>query len=232
MFAGGLRALLLQSLHPVALTGVEDHSDYRNAPWQRVQNTSGFIAATTFGTIEHAERAIERVRRIHRAVVGAMPDGTAYAADDPHLLRWVHIAEIDSFLVCHQRFGHHPLSAADADVYVEQTALVAERLGVVAAPRTLAELHAELDAFRPELAATPAAHRVARFLLLDPPLPWAARPGYYALAAGAVATLPAWARSMLDLPAPARVAAPVGAPIGKAATQGARWLMSDPSVAR
>ena len=232
MFPGGIRALLLQALHPVALTGVEEHSDYRSDPWTRVQNTSGFIAATTFGTVEHAEEVIARVRRIHRAVSGTMPDGTPYAADDPHLLRWVHVAEVESFLSTHQRFGERPLTAAEADTYVAQTGLVADLLGVVDPPTTAAALRAEIAAFRPELASTPAARRVARFLLLDPPLPLPARPAYGLLASGALATLPGWALEMLDLPAPVRAAARVGGPIGRAATGTIRWLMGDPSVAR
>ena len=232
MFSGGIRALLLQSLHPIALTGVEEHSDYRSDPWTRVQNTSGFIAATTFGTIEHAREVIDRVRRIHRAVTGTMPDGTPYAAEDPHLLRWVHVAEVESFLSTYQRFGSSPLTPDEADTYVAQTAVVAELLGVVDPPTTEAELHADLEAFRPALAATPAARRVARFLLLDPPLPLPARPAYGLLASGALATMPRWTLQMLDLPAPVRWAARVGGPVGTAATGTIRWLMNDPSVAR
>ena len=232
MFAGGIRALLLQSLHPIALTGVEEHSDYRSDPWSRVQNTSEFIAATTFGTVAHAEEVIARVRRIHGAVNGTMPDGTAYAADDPHLLRWVHVAEVESFLTTYQRFGGAPLTQPDADTYVAQTAVAAERLGVVDPPTTEAGLRADIEAFRPELEGTVAARRVARFLLLDPPLPLPARPAYGVLAAGALATLPQWALTMLDLPAPVRLAARVGGPLGHGATSTVRWLMSDPSVSR
>lgn len=232
MFPGGIRALLLQSLHPIALTGVEDHSDYRNDPWRRVQNTSEFLAATTFGTIEHAEEVIERVRRIHRAVSGVTEDGIPYSADDPHLLRWVHVAEVDSFLATYQRFAARPLSPAEADTYVAQTAVAAERLGVVDAPTTRSGLRADLAAFRPELAGSPAARRVARYLLLEPPLPVPARPAYGALAAGALATMPDWTLRMLDLPTPVRVGARLGGPLGQAATSTVRWLMGDPSVAR
>lgn len=231
MFAGGIRALLLQSLHPVALAAVDDHSDYRADPWTRVQNTSAFLAATTFGTVRHAEEVIEVVRRVHAGVRGVSADGTPYAADDPHLLRWVHLAEVESFLTTFQHYAAVPLSAAEADTYVAQTGLVARRLGVIDPPEDEDELRAGLAAYQPELAGGPAARRVARFLLLNPPLPWVARPAYGALAAGAVATLPAWARRMLGLPG-LRPAEAVGRPVGHAATATVRWLMGDPSVAR
>jgi len=92
MFAAGIRALLLQSLHPLAMAGVAGHSGYKGDPWGRLQRTSTFLATTTFGTIEDAEALIERNRGIHERVQGRAPDGRQYAACDPHLLKWVHIA--------------------------------------------------------------------------------------------------------------------------------------------
>lgn len=97
MLIGGLRALLLQSLHPVAMQAVSDHSGYRSDPWGRFQRTAGFIGATTYGSVDRAERQIELVRRIHRHVTGRMPDGRPYRADDPDLLMWIHVAQADSF---------------------------------------------------------------------------------------------------------------------------------------
>lgn len=94
MFVGGLRALLLQSLHPLAMAGVADHSDYRGDPWGRLARTSTFLAVTTFGTSTDAQRAVDRVRGIHTRVRGTAADGRPYQATDPHLLEWVHIAEI------------------------------------------------------------------------------------------------------------------------------------------
>jgi len=235
MFAGGVRALLLQSLHPVALAAVEENSDYRSDPWSRVANTGAFIAATTFGTIEHAEQTIARVRRIHAAVRGVTSDGRAYAAADPHLLRWVHLAEVESFLTTFQRYGGRRLGQADADRYVTQTGVAAARLGVVDPPTSEAQLRGEIEEFRPELEGTPAARAVARYLLVSPPLPWSARAGYAMIALGAVATLPAWARQMLGVPHPpvagALVDAVVGRPIGSAGTAAVRWVMSDPATA-
>ncbi|MCW2686118.1 MAG: hypothetical protein JWR37_1008, partial [Mycobacterium sp.] len=101
MFVGGLRALLLQSLHPLAMAGVAGHSDYRGDPWGRLQRTSTFLAVTTYGPAADAQRAVDRVRGIHQQVRGVAPDGRPYHATDPHLLEWVHIAEVDSFLLAH-----------------------------------------------------------------------------------------------------------------------------------
>src|ERR1700749_2377680 len=162
MFVGGLRALLPPALHPQAMIAVAQHSDYRNDPWGRLQRTSTFLAATTFGPADDAQRAVDQVRRVHQHITGTGPDGVPYRADDPHLLRWVHVAEADSFLRCHQRDGATPLDAAGCDGYVADTARIALALGVPDPPRTRQELAAALDAYRPELRATPEALEAAR----------------------------------------------------------------------
>lgn len=235
MYAGGIRALLLQSLHPLAMAGVGEHSGYRGDPWGRLQRTSEFLAMTTFGPVESAQRVIDRINRVHTTVVGTARDGRAYAASDPHLLRWVHVAEIDSFLVSHQRYSRTPLTPTEADTYVEQAAWAAGQLGVPDPPLTVAELESQLTAYRPELEATPGALDVARFLLLEPPLPWAARPGFWMLAAGAVEMLPGYAREMLGLSAPGalRRVEPLllrhaAAPLGAVGTAAVGWALADP----
>lgn len=200
MFAGGLRALLLQSLHPLAMIAVAQHSDYRTDPWGRLQGISTFLAATTYGTAEDAQRAVDRVRHVHQHITGTSPDGQPYRADDPHLLRWVHVAETDSFLRCHQRYGARPLDGAGCDGYVADTARIAVALGVPDPPRTRVELTAALRAYRPELRGTPEARDAARFLVRDPPLPLLARGPYALLAATAIGELPGWARRELRLP--------------------------------
>ena len=105
MFVGGIRALLLQSLHPVAMAAVSAHSGFRGDPWGRLHRTSHFLATTTYGTIADAERSIAIVNAIHGRVRGRTPEGVAYRADDPELLAWIHLAEVDSFLGAHQALG-------------------------------------------------------------------------------------------------------------------------------
>lgn len=210
MFPAGITALLLQSLHPAAMAGVAGHSGYRGDPWGRLQRTSHYLATTTFGTIEHAQEAIAVVRAVHERVRGKDEDGRAYRASDPHLLRWVHIAEAWSFLTGYQRYGAGTLTPQEADTYVAQSAISAAALGATDLPMSVAELEGALDRARSELQATPAARDAAAFLLREPPLPWAARPGYQLLAVGAVDLLPDWARDELDL-TNRRGAATVGA---------------------
>jgi uncharacterized protein (DUF2236 family) len=200
MFVGGLRALLLQSLHPLAMAGVAGHSGFRGDPWGRLQRTSHFLAVTTFGTTADAEAMITRVRSIHARVTGTAGDGRPYAANDPHLLRWVHLAEIDSFLAAYQRYGAHPLDQDGRDGYVTDTARVAIALGVIEPPLTERDLRDQLTEYRRELHGTTEARDAARFMLLQPPLPLTARAPYGLLAAAAVGLMPWWSRWPLRLP--------------------------------
>jgi uncharacterized protein (DUF2236 family) len=225
MFVGGLRALLLQSLHPLAMAGVAQHSNYRGDPWGRLQRTSTFLAVTTFGPEDDAQRAVDRVRGIHRRVHGFSSAGRPYHATDPHLLEWVHIAEADSFLRAHQLYGAAPLDQDGRDSYVADMAVIAGKLGVVDPPRTEGELAQRLKAFRPELSSSPEARDAARFLLLTPPLPLAARAPYGVLATTAVAMLPAWARIPLRLPYFPPVELTVVRTVGRALVGGIRWVL-------
>ncbi len=226
MFIGGIRALMLQSLHPAAMTAIAEHSGFKGDMWGRLARTSTFLATTTFGTASDAQTTVDAVRRIHERITGTTADGTPYAASDPHLLKWVHVAEIDSFLVAHQTYGAVPLDQAGRDEYVAQTGDVAARLGVVDPPRTEAELRATLAAYRPELRGTDLAHDAVGFLLWHPELPAAARPAYLVLAAAAVGLMPAWSRRELRLfrlPVTERT---VVRALGHAATGTIRWAMA------
>jgi uncharacterized protein (DUF2236 family) len=171
MFVGGLRALLLQSLHPLAMAAVAGHSGYKGDPWGRLQRTSYFLAVTTFGRVDDAQATITRVRSIHERVTGVAADGRPYAAADPHLLTWVHIAEADSFLRAHTRFGAEPLDQAGRDGYVADVARIGAALGVPDPPLTERDLKERIEAYRGELASTPEARAAARFLLLSRPWP-------------------------------------------------------------
>ena len=224
MFVGGVRALLLQSLHPLAMYGVAEHSGYQDDPWARVASTATYLAETTFATIEHAEEAIARIRRIHTFVTGTAPDGRAYSASDPELLMWVHVAEIDSFLTAYQRFGRTPLTDREADTYVAQAGVPAELLGVVDPPQDVAGLRAEIERFRPDLAVTPPAVDAARLVLHEPPLAWYGRPFYDRISSAAVVTLPRWARTMMA----EQVRLPrttLAEPLGRISVTGVSWVM-------
>jgi uncharacterized protein (DUF2236 family) len=223
MFVGGLRALLFQSLHPLAMAGVAQHSDYRSDPWGRLQRTADFLAATTFGPASQAQRAVDTVHRVHERVVGTASDGRRYAANDPHLLEWVHIAELDSFLAAHDRYGERPLVGDERDRYVADAAVVARALGVIDPPESETSLRARLEWFRPELAGTREARDAARYLLIQPPLPLAARPAYGMIAASAIALMPAWTRFPLRLPWLPVSEAIALRPAGAAITRTIRW---------
>ena len=226
MFVGGIRALLLQTLHPAAMTAVSEHSGFRGDMWGRLARTSRFLAVTTFGTADDAQQAVDVVRSIHDRVTGTMDDGTPYAASDPHLLMWVHVAEIDSFLRAHQRYGREPLDQAGRDEYVAQTAEVARRLGVLDPPTSEAELAATLAAYRPELRGTPQAREAISYLLFKPPLPLAARAPYAVLVAAAVAMMPRWTRRPLGLPWLPVTERTVVRVLGSLATGTIRWAMA------
>ena len=224
MFVGGIRAVMMQSLHPVAMTAVAEHSGFRGDLWGRLARTATFLATTTFGPATHAQATVDKVRRVHEYVTGTTAGGTPYVASDPHLLAWVHAAEVDSFLTAHQAYGQHRLDAAARDEYLAQTAVVAAKLGVVDPPTTVAELRAVLDAFRPELRGTPAAREAMAYVRLEPPLSWPAKQPYAVLWAAAIGLMPAWARAELDLPHHPKLdrVVPLG---GRVAVAGIRWAL-------
>jgi uncharacterized protein (DUF2236 family) len=224
MLIGGVRALLLQMMHPETMAGVADHSDYRRHPEDRLANTSHFVAVTTFGTTHEADLAFAMVERVHRRVVGTTPEGLAYSANDPHLIAWVHHAEVDSFLRAYQRYGAEPLSAADADRYVAEMAVICERLGGEPPARSVAELDAWLAAVRPELAAGNQARDAARWLMLAP-LPLAARPAYAVIAPAAVGLLPDWVRDELRLPLVPGLDAAVVQPAARVLVRALVWAI-------
>ncbi|MDH4171194.1 MAG: DUF2236 domain-containing protein [Acidimicrobiia bacterium] len=201
MFVGGIRALLLQTLHPHVMAGVYDHSTYKSDPLGRLQRTAEFVGTTTYAPVDEAEAMIDRIARLHRRVTGTAPDGQPYDATDPHLLEWVHLTEVDSFLRAHQRYGTVRLGRPDADRYVAEMAQVAERLGTGPTARSVAELRARLQAFRPELTAGAQAHDTVRFLL-RPMLDLRMGAAYATVTGAAIGLLPRFVRRMLWLPLP------------------------------
>jgi len=197
---GGVRALLMQALHPGALAGVSEHSRYEDDALGRLAGTTQWLTVVTFGDRAMADRECARVRGMHRKVSGTYPTPHGpkeYYASDPDLLRWVHIAFTDSFLATHRVWGG-PIPGGE-DAYVREWAIAGELVGVQDPPRSVAELQYQLDEFMPFLTGSETAARTVDFIR-TPPLPLPARPPYSVLFAGAVATMPARYRTMLGLP--------------------------------
>jgi uncharacterized protein (DUF2236 family) len=205
---GGLRALMLQALHPVAMDGVARNSTgFRDEWWMRMSRTGQYVETLTFGTRTEARRMAARVRGLHRKLAGVEETtGRAYRVDDPDLLLWVHNCEVDSLLSTARRAGL-ALSDDDADSYVLEHLAAARLVGIpeTLAPRTVADLDAYFDAIRPSLALTPAASEGVRRLFVPPMPGWVqvltpARPAWGTFASLGFATLPAWARQMYSMP--------------------------------
>ncbi len=198
---GGVRALLVQALHPAAVTGVDEHSTYRDDPLGRLAGTTRWLTVTTFGSRAAADRECARVRGMHRRVRGTYvgPDGheVAYRAGDDRLLGWVHAAFTESFLVAHETFAG-PVPGG-ADRYVREWATAGELVGMRRAPRSVAELRELVDGYRPELGHAAVTARTVEFLR-TPPLPGPAAVGYQVLFAAAASTLSDEQRRLLGLP--------------------------------
>ena len=213
MMIGGVASLLVQMLHPGALAGVWDHSDFRRDLTGRLKRTAQFITVTTYGSTAAAEAMIARVRRVHDRVTGTLPDGTPYAANDPALLAWVHAAEVDAFLRAHLRYRDPAMPSARQDAYVAEMAQVAERLGATELPRTRAALSAYLAAMRPALRVDARTKEVARRLIRQPSPSLLNAPVNAMMMQAGIELMPRWAAVMhgLDIPGVHRPAVRLGA---------------------
>ncbi|MEU2061154.1 oxygenase MpaB family protein [Streptomyces sp. NPDC013455] len=208
MWVAGVRALYLQALHPRAVRGVLQNSDFRRDAWGRLMRTADFVGTTTYGTSEAAERAGARVRRIHGMLRATDPaTGERYGVGEPALLLWVHCAEIDSYLHVLRRSGF-PLTDAQADRYIAEHRVSARLVGLdpQTVPANRAELAAYFEKVRPELAAGPEARVVDDFLRRPPthPLLVPVRALLWRhVARLAYAALPPYAHELYGRPAPA-----------------------------
>ncbi len=194
----GLRALTVQALHPLAMAGVDQHSDWRSDPVGRLAATSSYLTIVSVGDKATAERVSERVRRVHEHVRGVdAVTGQPYAAGDPALLLWVHAAFVDSNIGAAQLFGS-PLTAADADRYVAEMVAAAKLVGVPTdmVPASVAELERYIESVRPILRATPAARESMAYLLDPPGLDPDVAEIWQDIREGTIASLPDWAREM------------------------------------
>lgn len=231
MLIGGISALLLQVLHPLALAGVWDHSTFRQDIIGRLRRTSQFISGTTFGSTRDADWLIEKVRTIHLQVVGTAADGRPYAASDPDLLTWVHVAEVSSFMAAHLRYRNPHLSVADQNAYYAEIAQVAERLGARNVPRTRQAVADYLQAMRPQLRCDERSREVVSVLLAAPAPSRLAKPVASLMMQAGIGLLPQWASDLLELtPAPFK-ARLVDLGIDSTAPV-LRWAMRDSSLHR
>jgi uncharacterized protein (DUF2236 family) len=198
MLAGGLAALMLQTLHPLALAGVWDHSNFRDDLVGRLRRTTSFVSGTTYAPVDQAHALIERVKAIHAQVRGVAEDGRPYAADDPHLLTWVHVTEAYSFLQGYRRYSHHQLPAGAADRYYDEVRRIAEALGARDVPASEAQIHAYFCQVRSELSFSERSREVLKVLArVRLPVPIAGLSRDVFLQAGA-ALLPEWAENLLE----------------------------------
>ena len=229
MMAGGVAALLLQMLHPGALAGVWDHSNFRRDMLGRLRRTAQFISGTTYGATMTAEGLIAKVRTIHDRVAGTLPDGTPYSANDADLLTWVHVAEVASFLAAHRRYRDPAYPAAEQDRYLREYAVVAEKLGATGVPKTRAEVDAYFTAVRPHLRSDHRTREVARALLRQQPASLAMAPAQKLLMEGGIDLLPYWAARMHGLERPL-----LGKPAVRAGMAGVgsvlRWALRNGSA--
>jgi len=231
MLAGGVSALLLQTLHPLALAGVWDHSTFRTDMQGRLGRTAQFIAGTTYGSRADALALIERVRRIHTTVRGIAPDGRPYAADDPALLTWVHVAEVSSFLGAYLRYVG-PLPAADQDRYYAEVAQIARLLGATEVPDSAAAVAAYLERLRPELVVSERTHEVVRLVMAMPVASPLLVPAVRIMGDAGIALLPRWAQRELGLHGAAALRLPVSLAGMRMLAPTLRWALGSGLAAR
>ena len=201
MMIGGVAALLMQMLHPAALAGVWDHSNFRKDMAGRLRRTAQFMAATTFGSTTQATDMIGRINRIHDRVQGILPDGTPYAANDPATLAWVHVAGAHSFLRAYVRYRDPLMTGAAQDRYYAETAIIARALGTGAVPETRRDVERYLRMMRPRLRADARSREVVGVILASAP-PGPAAPAAALMMQAGIDLLPGWAGDMHGLRVP------------------------------
>jgi uncharacterized protein (DUF2236 family) len=202
MLIGGLSALFLQTLHPLVVQGVADHSNYREDPYGRLQRTADFIASTTYGSDEMAGAAVRQVRAIHGRVRGQTADGRPYRATDPALLTYVHVTEVWSFVRSYQRYSPNPLLLAEKNQYLAEMSVVAERLGAPGAPTTTDAVRDYLWQMRSQLEFGVEAKRVMGFLLARQRNSLFEQVAQRAVTEAALDLLPAFGKRLLGIARP------------------------------
>jgi uncharacterized protein (DUF2236 family) len=199
----GVRSLMMQALHPLAMAGVTQHSTWKEDPFGRLAATSAYLLTTTYGDTASALGAAAWIRKIHTHVRGVDPEtGLPYTAEDPDLLLWVHAGMVDSIVEVVRRYGR-PIDPADLDRYVTEMVTFAEIVGVPRgqAPTTAKALRAYIESVDLRQA-TPAAKEAIAIVLDPPDLDEEMRELWHDLGQVAIGTLPGWAREMYGFAAP------------------------------
>jgi uncharacterized protein (DUF2236 family) len=212
LLIGGLRALMVEALHPLAVASMEDFSKYKQDTWGRYDRTTSYVTVTIFGTTAEAEKAGRKVRAVHSRIRGVdKVTGLPYSADDPTLLLWVHTTLVESFVISYERFVA-PLSVAERDAYVSEMVRQAELVGLRAAdvPSTFVATSEFIASLRPQLRMTPGAD-AAIDTVLHPPLPAWRRPFWWLLGQSALSLMPDWALAIYGV-RPVRGVAPAFRP--------------------
>jgi uncharacterized protein (DUF2236 family) len=199
MLVGGIGSLLLQMLHPLALAGVWEHSNFRQDMLGRLRRTGQFVAGTSFAPTASVDWLIDKVRNIHLKVSGTTADGRTYAASDPALLTWVHVAEVSCFLASYLRYCNPTLSGAEQDRYYAEIAIVAERLGARDVPRSRQAVANYLTAMRPQLVCDQRTREICQILLNAPAPSRAAAPVSRLFMQAGIDLLPDWTQQQLGL---------------------------------
>ncbi|MEV0713092.1 oxygenase MpaB family protein [Asanoa sp. NPDC050611] len=210
LFVGGLRSLYLQALHPRAMAGVAQNSHYKADPWGRLVRTSIYVATAVYGTTAEAQEAGRRLRALHARMTARDPfTGEVFRIDEPELLRWVHVAEVESFITTARQAGV-PLTDAEVDTYYDEQRRVAALAGLdpASVPGSAAEVEAYYEAMQPQLRVTRDSAEALVFLTA-PPVPWKLNPAvrlglelggprllYLGVASTALGLLPTWARRL------------------------------------
>ncbi|MGO9560706.1 MAG: oxygenase MpaB family protein [Acidimicrobiales bacterium] len=231
MLVGGMSALLLQTLHPLVMQGVADHSSYRTDPFGRLQRTAEFIAGTTYGGDALATELVHHVRSIHARVRGVAAGDRPYRATDPALLTYVHVTEVWSFLRAHQRYSGKPLLTSEKSRYLAEMSVVARRLGARDVPTSMAEVQEYFRMVRPACEMTAEARETVGFLLVSPVGDSVLRRSAYAtICEAAIDLLPTWARHKLGLYRPSPVRLALVRPAATVLTTALRFVVGDSPV--
>jgi uncharacterized protein (DUF2236 family) len=228
MLVGGLSALMLQTLHPLVVQGVADHSNYRDDPLGRLQRTADFIALTTYGSSDVAAEAVRNVRTIHARVHGTTSRGEIYRATNPALLTYVHVTEVWSFLRSYQRYSQRPLLATEKNQYLAEVSVVARRLGARDVPESVDAVRDYLRDLRPQLRRGPEAESIVRFLRRPPRgASLLERAAHRTIIEAGIDLLPTFGRRELGLARPAGFRLTAVRPAAMVLSQALQWSVGE-----